>query len=211
MSIPERCGRLLAYIRVCRSAIVTVLLRTHIRKWRRVAAAGPPTWDERNKIIARFIPAGSSVVDLGAGAQTLKSHLAAGCRYQPCDVVQSSPDVIFCDFNRGIYPELPAKFDYVVCSGVLEYVWKPSEFLGRVCALGSTLLLSYNPRMPGEPKLHRLAKNWVNHLDHRALENMLNGLGLAWRLVNTRQPNEYLYSITRADQVAVTNGSSERT
>ena len=194
--------KMLSVVRRGRSALATLVLRTHVRKWRRVAAAGPPPWDERNAIIARFIPAGSSVVDLGAGAQTLKSHLAQGCRYQPCDVVES-PNVIFCDFNRGLYPRLNEKFDFVVCSGVLEYVRKPQEFLKRASAYAHTMLLSYNPRMEGESKLDRMAKHWVNHLDHQTLEKMLEEAGLSWKLVNRRQPNEYLYSITRRESSAL--------
>jgi hypothetical protein len=190
------------FYRRCRAACMTLMLRTHVRKWQKVAAAGPPPWDERNSIIARFITPGSSVIDLGAGAQTLRSHLQAGCQYQPCDVVNSSPDVLFCDFNREIYPKTDKTFDYVVCSGILEYVWKPKKFLARVSSLGRTLLLSYNPRMAGESKLDRLAKNWVNHLTRKSLEKMLDDLGLVWKVANVRSPNEYLYSIHRRDAAA---------
>jgi hypothetical protein len=184
------------YVR-CRTVCITLALRTHVRKWQKVAAAGPPSWDERNRIIARFIPAASSVIDLGAGAQTLRSHLAAGCAYQPCDIVHSSADVLFCDFNRQIYPKTDKIYDYVVCSGILEYVWKPKKFLPRVAALGRTMLLSYNPRMARETILDRLAKNWVNHLTRQSLEKMFDELGLEWKLVNVRSPSEHLYSITR--------------
>ncbi len=180
-----------------RAVCITLMLRTYVRRWQQVAQAGPPTWDERNAIIAKFIPAGSSVIDLGCGAQTLRNHLAPDCTYQPCDIVKSSPDVIFCDFNVGIYPEPGGIFDYVVCSGVLEYIWKPKEFLSRVPRLGHALLLSYNPRMKGESKFDRLAKHWVNHLDRDALEKMFDELGLGWKVVNVRSPNEYLYSIQR--------------
>jgi len=173
----------------------TVVLRTHVRKWEKVAKQGPPTWDERNIIIARFIPEGSSVIDLGAGAQTLRTHLKPGCKYQPCDVVKSTPDVIFCDFNRGVFPELKETADYVVCSGILEYIRNPKEFIGRVSKYARTLLLSYNPRMKGESRLDRMARHWVNHLTNQSLEKILDDLGLKWKLINTREPNEYLYEV----------------
>jgi len=196
-TLVPRLHRAREFYRRCRSACVTLALRTHVRRWQQVAQAGPPTWDERNTIIARFIPAGSSVIDLGCGAQTLRTHLQAGCTYQPCDIVKSSADVIFCDFNREIYPEPGRDFDFVVCSGVLEYIWKPKRFLARVSTLGRTMLLSYNPRMAGESRLDRLAKYWVNHLKRETLEKTFDELGLQWKLVNVRSPNEHLYSITR--------------
>jgi Methionine biosynthesis protein MetW len=188
-------ARAATFYGLCRSACITLALRTHVRKWQQVAQSGPPTWDVRNAIIARFIPAGSSVLDLGSGAQTLRAHLQPGCTYQPCDVVKSSPDVILCDFNRGIYPDPGRRLDYVVCSGVLEYVRKPREFLKRVPAMADTMILSYNPRMKGESKLQRLAKHWVNHLRQEALEKMLDDLGLTWKIINRREPNEIMYSI----------------
>src|SRR5882724_4237857 len=87
------------------SAIRIIILRTDVRRWTKVAAESPP-WDERNRIIASLIPCKSSVLDLGSGAQTLRKHLKHDCVYQPCDIVKSSKDVILCNFNAGVYPEL---------------------------------------------------------------------------------------------------------
>lgn len=105
--------------------------------------------------------------------------------------------MIFCDFNRGIYPQPAKVFDYTVCSGVLEYVRDARTFLLRVAMLGQTLVLSYNPIMDQESKLDRLAKGWVNHFRQDVLEAMLDELGFAWTVVNRREPNEVLYSIVR--------------
>ena len=180
-----------------RRVFKTLLLKTDVQKWQTVAESGPPTWDERNMIIARHIPPGSSVLDLGAGAQTLRKHLAAGCSYQPCDVVQSTPDVIYCDFNRGVYPQPKSPVDYIVCSGILEYIRKPKPFLSRVIALGPKTLLSYNPVFNAESKVDRLEKGWVNHLSEEQLKQMFDELRLKWTLVNRREPNEVLYLIER--------------
>jgi hypothetical protein len=166
-----------------------------VKHWEKVAAAGPPTWDERNRIIAGFIPTGSSVLDLGAGAQTLKSYIPPDCHYQPCDIVRSSSDVILCDFNNSIFPVVGRAFDFVICSGVLEYIWKPRPFLKRLPSLGKNLLLSYNPRTAAESRIDRLSKNWVNHLDRDELQSLFKSLGWKWSIVNIRPPNEYLYSL----------------
>jgi len=166
-----------------------------VRWWQKVARSGPPTWDERNIIIARFIPEGSSVLDLGAGAQTLRKHLKPGCVYQPCDIVKSSPDVLFCDFNRDIYPDPGRRFDVAVCSGLLEYVRKPRQFIPRIAAMADRLLLTYNPIQRNESKIERLAKNWVNHLSQEQLEQIFNEAGLKWKIVNRREPHEMMYEI----------------
>jgi len=184
----------LTWTSACGIACLTLLIRTHAWHWRKVAKAGPPPWDVRNRVIADFIPDGSSVLDLGCGAQTLKLHLKSGCTYQPCDVITNSPDTIHCDFNAGIYPKIIKRYDYVVCSGLLEYVRTPSEFLQRISSFGDALLISYNPIVHGESKIQRLGKHWVNHLAQPELERIFESIGLSWNIVNTRPPNELLYS-----------------
>lgn len=176
-------------------AAVTILVRTQRQRWRRVAHSGTPPWDERNAMLASYIPSGSSVLDLGSGAQTLRLHLQGKCQYQPCDLFKSTPDVIVCDFNAGKYPQLASRYDYVVCSGVLEYIWDPGSFVSRAASLGSHMLLSYNIRSNGDKKLNRLAHNWVNHLTQECLERLITANQLSWQLVGRRGPNELIYLI----------------
>ncbi|HEY1662534.1 MAG TPA: methyltransferase domain-containing protein [Verrucomicrobiae bacterium] len=178
-------NRFLNRLKIYQAAAVTLLTPTKKGLWKKVAEAGPPSWDERNQIIAGFIPPGSSVLDVGCGAQTLKQYLKPGCRYQPCDVVKSSPDVIFCDFNAGIYPNVGEPFDYIVCSGVFEYIRKPEEFLRRIPLLGHFTIMSYNPLPPGGSKLARLANGWgwLNHFTNKELEDLFEGMGLSWTIL----------------------------
>ena len=91
-----------------------------IPRWVRTAKERP-RWDERNRMIAAYVPPGSSVLDLGAGAQTLAAHLPPGCAYQACDVVPG-PGVVLCDLDAGRWPALDRRYDVAVCSGVLEYL-----------------------------------------------------------------------------------------
>jgi hypothetical protein len=146
-------------------------------------------------MIAKLIPANSSVVDLGCGAMTLKARLAPGCVYQPCDVVQSAPEVLLCDFNAGLYPALSRHYDYVICSGVLEYMRDPMDFLTRISKYGSKILLSYNPLQSGESKLTRLAKGWLSHLSQPELERLFREAGLAFTVVLTRDVSEVTYEL----------------
>ena len=189
-------------VRLCRSvlaALTTLVVRTNVRRWKKVAREKEPLWDERNRIIATFIPEASSVVDLGAGAQTLKRYLKSGCEYQPCDIVKSSPDMIVCDFNSGIYPSLSRRYDYVVCSGVFEYIRRPSEFLSSIRQYGKRVILSYNPAGQGVATFERLANGWVNHLTSQQLEALFATNGLDWKLIWRQDNSETIYELKSTD------------
>jgi len=186
--------------RVLSKAASTLLVRTNVRRWREVSKNPHPHWDGRNQIIARLIPAGSSVIDLGCGPQTLRRHLDPSCKYQPCDVIRSTPDVIFCDFNSGIYPDIKESYDYVICSGVFEYIRNPAEFLKKNSRLGRVMILSYNPlhQMPGDSKIRRLNCDWINHFTKAEVEALFDEAGLAWTVLHEEW--EPIYSLRVRDK-----------
>jgi hypothetical protein len=155
-----------------------------------------PLWDERNRIIAGLIPENSSVLDLGSGAQTLRKHLKPGCDYQPCDIIQNSPNVLFCDFNAGIYPAVTMSYDYAVCSGVLEYIRRPQEFLAVTSGFGIEMFVSYAAFQEGDSRLKRASEGWTNHFTQLQLENLFDGLELEWSLVG-RWNNQLIYRVWR--------------
>jgi hypothetical protein len=173
----------------------TLLVRTHVRRWRHVAQDPAPVWDRRNRLMAEFIPSGSSVLDIGCGAQSLKRYLKGDCSYQPCDLIQSTPDVLVCDFNKGEFPEVRKRFDYVVCSGVFEYMRQPRQFLERVSGYGRVVLLSFHPLGPGQRKWQRLASNWVNHLPERDLLELFSELGLQCQILPGNNGHEKIYRL----------------
>ena len=154
------------------------------RRWAKEARS-EPVWNARNERIAALLGPARSVIDLGSGAQTLRRHLPDGCAYRPCDVVASSEDVLLCDFNRGRYPETDETFDIAVCSGVLEYVRTPREFLRRVPDYARHVILTYAPNDETDSRLKRLGRGWVNHLTQAHIEGLFDELGLAWTLVDT--------------------------
>jgi hypothetical protein len=182
--------------RLLLKATLTVMVRTNVRRWREVAKNPHPHWDGRNQLIANFIPRGSSVIDLGCGAQTLRRHLDPSCKYQPCDVIKSTPDVIVCDFNSGIYPCVSVTYDYVVCSGVLEYIRNPAEFIKKNALLGNVMILTYNPlnKVRGDTKIVRLNCDWVNHLTKPEIESLFEKLGLTWKILNIAEVGDTIYS-----------------
>ncbi len=143
-----------------------------------------PSWDERNVLIAKYIPARSSILDLGAGAQTLRQYAPSARLYVPCDIVQSSPDCIVCDFNRGTYPPADQVYDITICSGVLEYLRAPFDFLVRIKAYSKTFILSYQPKTSGRTvKMERLAHGFVNNLSKEELECLLHKAGYRFECV----------------------------
>jgi hypothetical protein len=200
----RRAARLgIASISGAMNAAVTLAVPTHKRRWKKVSQNPAPHWDWRNKIISGLVPAGSSVLDLGCGAQTLRRHLDPTCRYQPSDVIVSTPDVIFCDFNAGVYPAVKETYDFVICSGLFEYIRKPEEFLQRVPPLGRTMIFTYSPAVPGQTRLHRLSVNWVNHFTREEMEALLERNGLRWEALYTHDQAETIYRVQAKNQQAM--------
>lgn len=184
-----------AFLRKLRAIWETLTLQTNRKRWEKVAVGGRPAWDARNVKIASFIPAGSSVLDLGCGAQTLKGHLRPGCEYQPCDLVQSTPDVMVCDFNAGLYPKVDKIYTHVVCSGVLEYIHDHLRFLRVISSFGPTLILSYNLCRPSDSKFNRMANNWVNHFSDLDLRKVFEEAGLVAECLVTTESGEVIYKL----------------
>jgi len=167
------------------TAAKALLLKTDKGRWERVSREVPP-WDDRNSAIANFIPDGVSVLDLGCGAQTMRRHLKSGCKYQPCDIIQSSADVIYCDFNAGIYPALSTTYDYVICSGIFEYMRDPAGFLCEIRTYGRKFDFTFNPSNSKQLLVERLGKGWVNHLQESDVEQLFSANKLAFRVLRRK-------------------------
>lgn len=145
-----------------------------------------PRWDSRNVALAKHIAPGSAVLDLGAGAQTLRDHLPSDCVYQPCDLVES-PGVLRCDFNAGIWPRLDRHYDVAVVSGVIEYVHEPRPFLERLPATADCVLLTHLLLGEEEPPVR--SPTWPTRLTQRELEGILDELGHSWERVGDSGPH----------------------
>jgi hypothetical protein len=154
---------------------------TDRERWKNPSDPGYQT-AERNRLIAAFIPSGSTVLDLGAGIQQLRRFIPRDCEYQPCDL-DGGPDVLVCDFNAGQYPAVAHRYDVLVASGLLEFLRDPEAFLAQLPALGDTLLLSYRVRPPGAALRGRLASGYMSHLTTADLERMFDRLGYRWESV----------------------------
>lgn len=205
--VKRAAGSVFRMVSVCGDALHnawwaagTLVFRNQKKRWAKVAHSGPPPWDARNRIIAQQVRPGASVVDLGCGAQTLRTLIPASCRYQPCDLVQGTPDTILCDFNAGQYPQLPGRFDVTICSGVMEYIREPDTFLRRIAAYGDVLIFTYNARREGESVFSRRAKHWVNDFTRAEVESLFDKCLLDFRILHQDESMGLIYQLRQRQQ-----------
>ncbi len=150
-------------------------------RWARTAQ-GRSGWDERNRMIAGYVPPRASVLDLGAGAQTLRDHLPPDCTYQPCDIVPG-PGVLACDLDAGRWPDTGQRYDLAVCSGVLEYLHDAPAALAGIDAVARRAIVSYSDRRTGQRLATRVAQGWASHLSLAELRSALDSLDCEWRFL----------------------------
>ena len=181
-------GSVIGLYRRYSAASRTFFQRTQVKDWEKIAAAGPPSC-MINDSHRQLHPGGKFCSRSCAGAQTLKSYIPSDCRYRPCDIVRGSPDTLLCDFNNSVYPAVNEAFQFVICSGVLEYIWKPPPSWKSCRRWAKAFCCPTTLRMPTESKIDRLSKNWVSHLDQDELQALFEATGWEWSIVNIRPLN----------------------
>jgi tetratricopeptide (TPR) repeat protein len=154
-------------------AIRSVPRQTDLPRWSN-AADLDPAWNERARLAADFIPAGSTVLDLGCGRMALEGYLPPGCRYAPCDVVRRDDRTLLCDFNEQPVPRPPGA-THITTLGVLEYIHDWRSFLRQLRAFELPVVLSYCPT-DFTSHLDRKALGWINHL---SLQELCGGIAEA--------------------------------
>jgi hypothetical protein len=80
-------------------------------------------WETRTARLGQFVPAGSRVIEFGAGTCRLPHYLDPTCTYFASDLVPRIPGTIVCDLNKRPLPDLRhLDLDIAVFAGVLEYI-----------------------------------------------------------------------------------------
>ena len=149
---------------------------TDTQRWSQVENLATQ-WDARAATAAKFIPARSSVLDVGAGAMALGSLLAPGCTYQPADVVERRPGCFVVDLNKREFP--PGTYDWVTFLGVLEYIHDLRWPLAQAAKAAPRAIVTYCTDIGADPQLRR-GLGWVNDLSADAFRGELEAAG--WRV-----------------------------
>lgn len=111
-----------AVARVIRNTSMRVLGHADYKRWSSPQGL-EAWWDERTRVIARLIPAGSRVIEFGAGRRQLEKFLPERCTYTPSDLVDRGKGTIVCDLNKRPLAKLSEVApDVGVFGGVLEYL-----------------------------------------------------------------------------------------
>jgi hypothetical protein len=140
---------------------------------RRQEVWSQPKWDERVKQIAVLIPPKARVLDLGAGAQSLRKYLPKSCAYTAADIMKM-PGALPLDWDAGIYPQ--GRWGVAVLSGSIEYASHPVSVLFALRDLAPLVLISYEH---GGTLARRRLNGFKNHLSKAGLEDLFDRAG--WR------------------------------
>lgn len=155
---------------------------TDTRRWAQLDSLATQ-WDARAAMAAEWIPEGSRVLDIGAGAMALGSVLKPGCTYQPADVVERRPGCFVADLNRGEFP--PGSYDWITFLGVLEYVHDVDAALERARGAAPRMIVTYCTFTPGADVAIRRGMGWVNDLTAPQFTAALERCG--WRVERSRE------------------------
>jgi methyltransferase family protein len=144
-------------------------------------------WSERSRLIATLIPAGSTVIEFGAGRRATETFLKPGCKYVPSDLVSRGDDTIICDLNQRPLPDLRSlQLDAAVFGGVLEYIQDLPSLLAWLAPSVTLCVASYEcaRSRPGtfsrfQEHVSRAWSGWVNTYDEDELVALFQAAGFS--------------------------------
>ena len=143
--------------------------RPDVSRWQRLSSF-EAQWEERARILGRLVPAGSRVIEFGAGPRGVARYLDPSCSYVASDVIRRSPDTLVWDLNARPLPDLSRlDVDVAIFGGVLEYLVRLASIAQWLSRHVSTCIASYEcaltaPWSPGRlgERLRRARLGWVS-------------------------------------------------
>lgn len=128
-----------------------------------------PSWTNRNLEISKRIDKNKSILDLGCGSKDLLNYTTPsyyiGIDYN--DIAD-----IKINFNEDF--TLPSdKFDYIVCSGLLEYLTNVELFLSKIKNSAETYIISYWSKHNSIREAHQLPEFTLDQFENCINENFL--------------------------------------
>ena len=97
-----------------------------------------PHWEYRNYVISSMMDTNRSVIDMGCGSKNLLKYYNPS-KYLGIDGIPYADVVV--DLNSNF--DLPGNWDYVVNSGILEFVERPDLYLEKIKKLGNQYFFSW--------------------------------------------------------------------
>lgn len=150
-------------------------------------------WDQRTLILGSYIIPNSNILEFGAGNMILKSSLTSYKSYTPSDIVSRFEDTVVCDLNQNILFEL-SKYDAVVFSGVLEYVYNIDKVISQISTNVNQIVLSYC--CADLVKLSREKNGWLSDYSKKELEEIF--LKYGYGIKNYQEwKNQSLYNLVK--------------
>jgi len=137
-------------------------------------------WTERTKQAAKFIPADTSVIDLGGGLGEFYKYLKGKSYYLALDQKEWTEFTVKCDFNKDELPAYPP-FQFIVCLGTLEYIENPEKFLNDIRKYSDKLVITYRENSNG-------GMDRKSNLNYEELEKLLEKNG--WEILTKKRVNK---------------------
>jgi len=151
------------------------------------------SWKNRLKEMATYIPANTTVLDLGCGPMWIKEFITHK-KYYPVDYKKRSDDTIICDFNKHEFPDL--NVDYTVVSGCLEYVEDYKWFIKQISVHSGACVISYCCTDVIKDINARKGLAWVNHLSKEQLIACFAEYGMSLASENNNIKGNFIFLFT---------------
>jgi len=187
-----------------RNALRACLGRADFKRWSSPQGL-ESWWDERTQMLARLVPAGSRVIEFGAGRRQLEKYLSADCTYIPSDLTDRGPGTIVCDLNKRPLPDLSDQAPTVaVFGGVLEYVKDVKSLIAWLAETGvHTFVLSFDAMPAGltlygalKERRRRLHFGYMNSLTGAEVKALFSAVGMRC-VVERRWTTQCVYRFAR--------------
>jgi sulfotransferase family protein/methyltransferase family protein len=146
--------------------------------------------------VAKAIPAGTRVLELGAGTPCLGRLLPSGATLVHGDSVARAPDFLVASLHQGDIPPVE-KTDLIVILGMMEHVADPAALLAKLARTGRPVALSYHAA-DDTAGLDRRQLGWVSHLTRAELEAAFAAAGYRHRARWAFDGRQSLFHLTPA-------------
>lgn len=153
------------------------------------------SWNERTALLGDYIEDGAKVIEFGAANLFLKGYLNDRVSYTGSDIVARFPEIVVCDLNEKPLKIDLTKFDSVVMSGVLEYIYDPFYIFNYFYQEGiETILFSYS--CADYCKQNRLHNGWLSDFKHFEILNLISNT--RFKIIKRELwKDQHLFMITR--------------